>query len=152
MHSEDQSRSDNGGNTAEQQTGRSARDLGTVGGGTIPSGGNPPAGSVSDTPENGSVAEQKSDVSSGTVTQQGNFHDSTQHASPGAVDASDQPQQGNLGSRNPGQPATSIGDQDATFGHRDKDDTPADPMTGRLPSQINKQQSEETGVHQGTKD
>jgi hypothetical protein len=151
MHSEDQNRSDDG-NTADQQSGRSARDLGTVGGGMIPSGGNPPEGSVSDTPESGSVAEQQSDVSSGTITQQGNFHDSTIHASPGAVDASDQPQQGTLGSRNPGQPSTAIGDQDATFGHRDKDDTPVDPMTGRLPSQISKQQSEETGAHQGTKD
>ncbi len=152
MHSEDQNRSDDDGNAAGQQTGRSARDLGTVGGGTIPSGGNTTTGSASDAPEDGSVAAQQGNVSSGTVTQQGSFHDSTQHASPGAVDASDQPQEGNLGSRNPGQPSTSIGDQDATFGHRDKDDTPADPMTGRLPNQINKKQSEETGAHQGTKD
>jgi hypothetical protein len=152
MHIDDRNGANEGGDTNEQETGRSARDLGTVGGGTIPSGGDIDKGSADEAPEPGSVASQQGDVSSGTVAQQGNFHDSTIHASPGAQDASDQPQQGTLGSRNPGQPATAIGDQDATFGHRDKDDTPADPMTGRLPSQINKKQSEETGVHQGKKD
>ena len=126
MYMEDQSRSDDDNNTVEPQAERSARDLGTAGGGTVPAAGNRPAAAANDTPEPGSLAAQASDASSGAKAQQGS------HGTPSL-----------------GQSQTP-GNQDSTFSNSDGNDTRVDPMTGRLPDQIKKRQSEESGAHQGT--
>ena len=94
------------------------RDLGTVGGGSIP-GGNAYGG-----------MSQSSDTTDGGSPSAG---------AEGAPNASGQPQQGTLGGRNPGQTQNQpIGDQDTTFGHRDaKEDQISDPMTSRAPDKVN---------------
>ncbi len=109
----------------------SNRDLGSVGGGSIP-GGNAYDGmnTSSSTAEGGS-----SSASAGS--DRGNVPGMQE--SPGASNASGQPYQGTLGGRNPGQTQNQpIGDQDTTFGHRDaKEAEIGDPMTSRAPDKVN---------------
>ena len=110
------------------------RDLGTVGGGSIP-GGNAYRGmnASSDTAGSPSASAKGAPNDRGSTSVPG------MHESPGAPNASDQPQQGTLGGRNPGQTQNQpIGDQDTTFGHRDStEDQIGDPMTSRAPDKVN---------------
>ncbi|GAC1360846.1 MAG: hypothetical protein PVS3B1_24590 [Ktedonobacteraceae bacterium] len=104
----------------------SRRDLGTVGGGPIP-GGNAY-----------SSMNASNGVGDGAPADRGSTDTPSMRESPGAPDAAGQPQQGNLGGRNPGQTQNQpIGDQDSTFGHRDpEDDHLSDPMTSRAPDKV----------------
>jgi hypothetical protein len=55
----------------------------------------------------------------------------------GAINASDKPAHGNLGGRNPGQAARSIGDRDSTYESSGLENGPIDPMTSRAPDKVN---------------
>src|SRR5438105_2887999 len=92
------------------------RDLGTVGGGTVPSGGitgsgNPPGGmsTSSDTVVGGGVTPGGT-IGTGATTDRGQMKDTDITESQGNV--IDPQAQGNLGGRNPSQPQTSMGDRD----------------------------------------
>ena len=106
------------------------RDLGTVGGGPIPAKGGRTTGGMN-------TSDTTVDSGSGAPD------DRTIQSSSGTHDSEDQPQQGTLGGRNPGQPSNTVGDRDKTFGHRDLDDTAIDPMTSRTPDKIKAVQSNE---------
>ncbi len=121
---------------SEGQSGASTnRDLGSVGGGSIPGGNSYDGMNTS----NGSPSSSGSPASEGASTDRGDNDVPGMSESPGHFNASDQPQQGTLGGRNPGQSQNQpIGDQDTTFGHRgDKGDEIGDPMTSRAPDKVN---------------
>ena len=89
------------------------RDLGIVGGGTIPGSGTPPHG----------TADRDKMTDSGKAANTGNTID--KHA------------QGNLGGRNPSQPQIPMGDRDPKGQGADRGEPDiTDPMTSRDPSKI----------------
>ncbi|MFL5659147.1 MAG: hypothetical protein ACJ8CB_33810 [Ktedonobacteraceae bacterium] len=99
------------------------RDLGIVGGGTIPgsgtSSGTPPHGTNTDN----DTADRDKMTDSGKAANTGNTLD--KHA------------QGNLGGRNPSQPQIPMGDRDPKGGGADRGEPDiTDPMTSRDPSKI----------------
>ena len=125
---------------AEGQGGASTnRDLGSVGGGSIPGGNSYDGMNTSNGTVNGSPSSSASSASEGSSPGLGSNDVPGMSKSPGAPNASDQPQQGTLGGRNPGQTQNQpIGDQDTTFGHRNaKEDEIGDPMTSRAPDKVN---------------
>ena len=127
---------------AEGQAGASTnRDLGSVGGGSIPGGNSYDGMNTS----NGSSSSSGSSVSQGASADRGDKNVPGMSESPGHFNAADQPQQGTLGGRNPGQSQNQpIGDQDTTFGHRDsKGDEIGDPMTSRAPDKVNQPKKQE---------
>ncbi len=127
---------------AEGQGGASSRrDLGSVGGGSIPGGNSYDGMNTS----SGSSSSSGSPASEGSSPGVGSNDVPGMSKSPGAPSASDQPQQGTLGGRNPGQSQNQpIGDQDTTFGHRgDKGDEIGDPMTSRAPDKVNQPEQQD---------
>lgn len=128
---------------AEGQGGASPRrDLGSVGGGSIPGGNSYDGMNTS----SGSASSPASSASEGASTDRGDNNVPGMSESPGHFNASDQPQQGTLGGRNPGQTQNQpIGDQDSTFGHRgDKEDEIGDPMTSRAPDKVNQPKKQDS--------
>ncbi len=142
----------------------SYRDLGTAGGGTIPSAGspagNPPGGmsTSSSTVEGGTPsgavggAGAPRDRGSATNTDlnttspstgKGGEHSGTGEAAAAGRNTIDPSGQSNLGGRNPGQPQTPMGDQDASAARRDYHDETSDAMTSRSPDTANKQKDQE---------
>ena len=126
------------------------RDLGTVGGGTIPTGGgvmgsgNSPGGmsTSSDTVVGGGVPGGGR-IGAGAPTDRGRVTDTDITESQGNV--IDPQAQGNLGGRNPSQPQTSMGDRDTKKAGEDQGGRAerggpdiTDPMTSRDPSKVSR--------------
>ncbi|HEV2662901.1 MAG TPA: hypothetical protein VGU68_20000 [Ktedonobacteraceae bacterium] len=117
----------------------SKRDLGTAGGGNIP-GGSGPQGGIS---SSDSTVQSKGTPGGGTgggETERGSVKDSDMGTPPQAINTVDKQGQGNLGSRNPGEAGTSMGDQDATQGRPGEEIT--DPMSSRAPDKIHQKQDQ----------
>jgi hypothetical protein len=101
------------------RVGRSARDLGTTGGGPVPGGG---AVSKGNNPGTGS----------GAMTDR-----EEEERSEAAANAVDRRAEGNLGGRNPSLPQTPMGSQDSQSHTTSQDEIQAvDPMTSRDPGKI----------------
>jgi len=129
----------------KEQTTRqaNARDLGTIGGGPVTDKGF----SI------GGMAATDSDVQEACAEEKKTLEEAEKHAerngavqpeeamrrSPGGENAMHQPQQGNIGGRNPGQSSKEIGDMDRPRGH-DAGETASDPMTSRVPGKVNDKQ------------
>ena len=112
-------------NEQEQQVDTTKRDLGSVGGGTVPNKGTSTGSTILD---DESVTTSSADTNDG-----GEASAMTSDKQPETHD------RGNIGGRNPGQVRGSSGDQDSTRGKRsgiDPHDEVADPMTSRAPGQI----------------
>ncbi|GCE18468.1 hypothetical protein [Dictyobacter kobayashii] len=107
------------------------RDLAEVGGGSIP-----------DKGDTGKANNQTETAAENTAADRGVANDTDtappdQQSASGATGASDQPDQGALGGRTPGQANKSIGDMDSPREHRSIENTPIDPMTSRAPDKVN---------------
>ena len=123
----------------------SNRDLGSVGGGSIPGGNTYGGMNTSSSTADGSSSSASSSSGGGSSTDRDSTNIPGMRESPGSPNSSGQPQQGNLGGRNPGQTQNQpIGDQDATFGHRGAiDDQMGDPMTSRAPDKVNQPEKQD---------
>jgi hypothetical protein len=124
------------------------RDLGTVGGGTIPSTSSKQESGIntsnSTVAAGGTSANQR--VGAGLPTDRGGLTATgTAGQSTNEVNRIDRHAQGNLGGRNPGQPQTAMGDQDATRGNRGKgaNEDIIDPMTSRTPEKIQQESAQQ---------
>jgi hypothetical protein len=146
MISQERSPGTSKGDTVNRDPGR---DLGTVGGGTIPSGG--PGSSTSTGSTNtdnstssagGSTARSAADA--GASTDRGNVTNRDMTTNTG--NTMDRDSESNLGGRNPSHPQTAMGDRDADIqrGHSSST-SPVQPMTSRDPSARGKDQDTEKG-------
>ncbi len=128
--------------------GPSKRDLGTVGGGTIPNTGTSPRGGINtsdSTAEAGGTSAERNigqglPADRGGLTDVGTSGESTRNAN-----QIDRHAQSNIGGRNPGQPQTSMGDRGTPHGKRAKgaDDDTIDAMTSRAPDKLPRKDSSE---------
>ncbi len=125
------------------------RDMGTVGGGTIPSGGvgtgiAPGGMSTSNSTVDAGGSTARSSAGGGSPTDRGNV--TNRDLTTNAGNTIDRNAQGNLGGRNPSEPQTGMGDRDADIqrGHSSST-SPVQPMTSRDPSARNKDQDTEQG-------
>ena len=115
------------------------RDLGSVGGGSVPSSGPPQGGmntsnSTVDSGGNSTGAR----TGSGSPTDRGGSSSTGMNSSTSS-NAVDPHAQSNIGGRNPGQPQTAMGEQDSR-GQRDSvGDPTADPMCSRTPGGVQQQ-------------
>ena len=135
-----------------KQTGsgvRSERDLGTVGGGTIPSAGvgsgtSPGGMNTSDSTVGAGGSTARSVAGAGSTTDRGNM--TNRDLTTNAGNTVDRTAQGNLGGRNPSEPQTAMGDRDADIqrGHSSST-SPVQPTTSRDPGKINEDQDTEKG-------
>lgn len=117
------------------------RDLGSVGGGSIPSSGTTTGGmSTSSSTVDSGGRSTGARAGLGSPVDRGGMSDvganSTTNAN--AVEA-----QGNIGGRNPGQPQTAMGEQDPR-GQRDPvGDPSADPMSARTPDSVQQRKDQD---------
>ncbi|GLV57902.1 hypothetical protein KDH_47370 [Dictyobacter sp. S3.2.2.5] len=128
------------GSTVDTNRADNDRDLGSAGGGNIPSKASSyPSNQPSGVPDEESKGRG---VDNDTTTSPEEHSEPGTHASPGATSANDQPQQGALGGRSPGQANHSIGDMDRPREHSSIENTPVDPMTSRAPDKVNQKQDQ----------
>ena len=128
--------------------GASKRDLGTVGGGTIPSTSTSPRGGMntSDSTKEAGGTSAERNIGQGLPTDRGGLTDvevsgeSTRNAN-----QIDRQAQSNIGGRNPGQPQTSMGDREASHGNRGRgtNEEIIDPMTSRAPDKVHQEDTSE---------
>jgi hypothetical protein len=126
----------------------SSRDLGSVGGGSVPEPRNPSMGS-GESP--GGMNTPNSTVDSGSTTGRGmpGAEQTTDRGSEtlndiagGRANTVDRHAHGNIGGRNPSEPGTSMGDRDSRSGKEDRGESDiTDPMTSRHPSKVNQDTS-----------
>ena len=125
------------------------RDLGTVGGGTIPSAGvgsgtSPGGMNTSDSTVGAGGSTARSVAGAGSTTDRGNM--TNRDLTTNAGNTVDRTAQGNLGGRDPSEPQTAMGDRDADIqrGHSSST-SPVQPTTSRDPGKINEDQDTEKG-------
>jgi len=125
------------------------RDLGTVGGGTIPGAGvgtstSPGGMSTSDSIVSSGGSTARSAAGAGATTDRGNMTNRDLTTNTG--NTMDRDTESNLGGRNPSHPQTAMGDRDADIqrGHSSST-SPVQPMTSRDPSNRNNDQDTEKG-------
>ncbi|TMD67684.1 MAG: hypothetical protein E6I91_06305 [Chloroflexi bacterium] len=126
----------------------SSRDLGSVGGGSVPEPKNPSMGSGKSP---GGMNTTNSTVDSGSTTGRGmpgaeqttdRGSESTSDMAGGRTNTVDRHAHGNIGGRNPAEPGTSMGDRDTRKGREDRGEPDvSDPMTSRHPSKVNQDTS-----------
>lgn len=110
----------------------SSRDLGSVGGGSVPEPHNSSAESGSTSGGGTPGAEHTTDRGSETMSDMAG----------GRANTIDRHAHGNIGGRNPAEPETSMGDRDSRSGKEDRGESDiSDPMTSRHPSKVNQDTS-----------
>lgn len=128
----------------------SKRDLGTVGGGTIPRTGTGPRGGMntSNSTEAAGGTSARQTVGGGLPTDRGGLTDvGASGQSTNDANQIDRHAQASAGGRTPGQPQTSMGDRDASQANRGGKGTNEeiiDPMTSRAPSKLGQKEEEHT--------
>jgi len=99
--------------TTEGDSMSSKRDLGTVGGGTIPGSGTPRGGmNTSNSTVGGGGTSAGGTAGAGSTTDRGNMTNTDTRTSTNQEQEFNQQARGNIGGRNPNQPQTSMGDRD----------------------------------------
>ena len=126
----------------------SSRDLGSIGGGSVPEPRNPSMGSGKPP---GGMNTANSTVDSGSTTGRGRpgAEQTTDRGSEtmndmagGRANTIDRHAQRNIGGRHPSEPETSLGDRDTRSGREDYGESGiSDPMTSRHPSKVNQDTS-----------
>jgi hypothetical protein len=133
----------------------SSRDLGSVGGGSVPEPRNPSMGS-GESP--GGMNTSNSTVDSGSTTGRGmpgagqttdRGSETTNDMAGGRANTVDRHAHGNIGGRNPSEPGTSMGDRDSRSSKEDRGESDiSDPMTSRHPSKVNRDTSAQANQDQ----
>ncbi|TME65378.1 MAG: hypothetical protein E6I59_05445 [Chloroflexi bacterium] len=126
----------------------SSRDLGSIGGGSVPEPRNPSMGSGKSP---GGMNTANSTVDSGSTTGRGmpGAEQTTDRGSEtmndiagGRANTIDRHAQGNIGGRHPSEPETPLGDRDTRSGREVRGESDiSDPMTSRHPSKVNQDTS-----------
>ena len=133
------------GSTTDRDPGR---DLGTVGGGTIPGAGagstSPGSTSTDNSTTSAESSTARSAADAGSSTDRGNITNRDLTTNTG--NTMDRNPESNLGGRNPSHPQTAMGDRDADIhrGHSSST-SPVQPTTSRDPSARGKDQDTEKG-------
>jgi hypothetical protein len=139
---------DNPTETPVGSAGPSKRDLGTVGGGTIPNTDIGPRGGMntSDSTAEAGGTSARRNIGQGLPTDRGGLTDvGTSGESTRNANQVDRQAQSNIGERNPGQPQTSMGDRESPQGNRGRDTSEdiIDPMTSRAPDKLSQKDTSE---------
>ncbi len=119
------------------------RDLGSVGGGTIPGTGTGPRGGMntSNSTVGGGGSSAGGVAGRGYTRDRGTMPDIEMDTSTNNANEIDRQAGSNIGGRNPGQPQTSMGDRDHRHSQqgRSTEESAHDPMSSRHPDKVNQE-------------